>query len=262
MRLLYIDPVGVDAMDPGMYDALLAAKGIQTEIEMVALPQGRPHHVEYHSYEAQVIADIVRITWHEAPAFDAIIIGCFYDVGLREAREVSGRAPVVAPCHSSSAIAAMLSHRFSVLVGREKWVSKMRENLLLYGHGERLASFRTMGMGVRDFQVDHELTCERLLEAGRAAIEQDGAEALILGCTAEFGFYSHMQQELGVPVLDPVISALKTAEMMAEAAERFDWLPSRVGASEGPPVDEVARRGFFGDSAPIGTRLAELAQPQ
>ena len=93
-------------------------------------------------------------------------------------------------------------------------------------------------------------------------IEEDGAEALILGCTAEYGFYRHMQEELGVPVLDPVISALKTAEMMAEAALRFDWLPSRVGASEGPPADEVARRGFFGDEAPVGTRLAELERAQ
>lgn len=262
MRLLYIDPVGADSLDPGLYDAMLVAKRPETEIELVALPHGRPHHVEYHSYEAQCIADVVRITWHEAPSFDGIIIGCFYDLGLREAREVSGSAPVVAPCHASSAIAATLAQRFSVLVGRQKWISKMHENLVLYGHGERLASFRTMGMGVRDFQVDHELTCERMLEAGRAAIEKDGAEALILGCTAEYGFYRQMQEELGVPVLDPVLSALKTAEMMAEAALRFDWLPSRVGGSEGPPVDEVLRRGFFGDSAPIGTRLSEVAQPQ
>ena len=262
MRLLYIDPIGSDALDPGIYDALLAAKGPDTQIELVALPEGRPHHVEYHAYEAQVIADIVRITWHEAPAFDAIIIGCFYDVGLREAREVSGSAPVVAPCQSSSAIAAVLGHRFSVLVGRRKWIPKMHENLLLYGHGERLASFRHMGMGVRDFQVDHALTCERMLEAGRAAVEEDGAELLILGCTAEYGFYRQMQEELGVPVLDPVLSALKSAEMMAEAALRFDWRPSRVGGSEAPPADEVVRRGFFGDAAPVGARLAEVAQPQ
>ena len=262
MRLLYIDPIGADALDPGIYNALLAAKGPDTQIELVALPEGRPPHIEYHAYEAQVIADIVRITWHEAPAFDAIIIGCFYDVGLREAREVSGSAPVLAPCQSSAAIAAMLGNRFSVLVGRRKWIPRMHENILLYGHGERLASFRSLGLGVRDFQVDHALTCERMLEAGRAAIEQDGAELLILGCTAEYGFYRRMQDELGVPVLDPVLASLKLAEMMAETALRFDWLPSRVGGSEAPPADEVARRGFFGERAPVGVRLTEALQTQ
>ena len=222
-----------DALDPGIYDALLAAKGPDTQIELVALPEGRPHHVEYHAYEAQVIADIVRITWHEAPAFDAIIIGCFYDVGLREAREVSGSAPVVAPCQSSSAIAAVLGHRFSV-PGRAAQVDPQnaRRTCCFMGMANAWAPSGHMGMGVRDFQVDHALTCERMLEAGRAAVEEDGAELLILGCTAEYGFYRQMQEELGVPVLDPVLSALKSAEMMAEAALRFDWLPSRVGGSE------------------------------
>jgi len=262
MKLLYIDPIGADALDPGIFDALLAAKRPDTQLELVALPPGRPHHVEYHAYEAQVIADIVRITWHEAPACDTIIIGCFYDVGLREAREVSGRAPVVAPCQATGAIAAMLGNRFSVLVGRRKWIPRMRENLRLYGYEERLASFRTLDLGVRDFQVDHALTCERLLEAGRAAIEQDGAELLILGCTAEYGFYRQMQQELGVPVLDAVLAPLKLAEMMAEAALHFDWLPSRVGGSKAPPADEVAQRGYFGETAPVGARLAEVAQAQ
>ena len=90
MRILYIDPVGADAFEHEMYDALLAVKGPDTSLDLVALPVGRPRHLEYHSYEAIIIPDITHIVMQEAPHYDGIVIGCFYDVGLREAREVSG----------------------------------------------------------------------------------------------------------------------------------------------------------------------------
>ena len=258
-RILYIDPIGADSFEPRLYDALLARKSKDTQLDLVTLPAGRPHHLEYHAYEALVIPDIVHITLQEAPHYDALVIGCFYDIGLREAREVSGKAPITAPCQATSSIAATLGNRFSVLVGRRKWIPKMRENLNLYGHSERLASMRALGLGVRDFQVDHERTKERLLSEGRAAIEEDGAEVLILGCTAEYGFFQSMQEELGVPVLDAALAPLKQAELLAETATQLGWRPSRAGGSEGPPFAEMTAWGIYKGEAPIGIRLsAEL----
>jgi allantoin racemase len=160
---------------------------------VVSLPGDRPRHLEYHAYEALVLADIVRLAY-ESAGYDAIVIGCFYDIGLREAREVSGRAVVTAPCQSATAIASNLGNTFSVLVGRRKWIPKMRENVRFYGHGERLASMRPVELGVHDFQVDRQRTCECLLSEGRRAVQEDGAEVLILGCTAET--YEQMQEEL------------------------------------------------------------------
>ncbi len=257
MRILYIDPVGADAFDHGLYDALLAAKRPDTSLDLVALPAGRPRHLEYHSYEALIIPDITHIVLQEAPHYDALVIGCFYDVGLREAREVSGRTPVTAPCQATTSIAATLGNSFSVLVTRSKCIPKMRENIHLYGHGERLASMRALELGVRELQVDHERTKARMLQEGRAAIEQDGAETLILGCTVEYGFYPTMQEELGVPVFDAAVAPLKQAEFLAETAARFGWHPSRVGGSEAPPEEEMEAWGIYAGAAPIGIRLSE-----
>lgn len=57
-------------------------------------------------------------------------------------------------------------------------------------------------------------------------------EAIILGCTIEFGFFEQVQREVGVPVIDPVVAAFKMAEAMAGMKQRFGWSPSRVGSCE------------------------------
>lgn len=256
MRILWIDPIGTDVFTADVLRILEAARRDGVQVDAVSLPAGRPKHLEYHAYEGLIIADIVRITHQAAKDYDAIVIGCFYDVGLREAREVSGRAVVTAPCQSATAIASNLGNTFSVLVGRRKWIPKMSENVRLYGHEHRLASMRPLELGVHDFQVDHQRTCERLLTEGRKAIQEDGAEVLILGCTAEYGFNKEMQAELGVPVIDAVTAPFKYAEFLAELAGRFGWYPSRAWGSEAPPREEVEAWDLFSSPAAVGTRMS------
>jgi len=256
MRILWIDPIGTDVFSADVLKILTAAKRPDTEVDAVSLPDDRPKHVEYHAYEGLVVGDIVRIAEEASHSYDAMVIGCFYDVGLREAREVSGRAIVTAPCQSATAIASNLGNTFSVLVGRRKWIPKMSENVRLYGHEHRLVSMRPLGLGVHDFQLDHERTCDRLLTEGRAAVEQDGAEVLILGCTAEYGFNLQMQKELGVPVIDAVTAPFKYAEFLAELAAEFGWNPSRKWGSEAPPREELEAWGLFKARAEVGTRLS------
>lgn len=250
MRILWINPIGTSVFDRDTMYILDQVKHIDTHVSVVSLNAERPLHLEYHSYEALVISDIIRLTYAAAPIYDAIVIGCFYDVGLREAREVSGKAIIVAPCQSATAIASNLGNTFSVLVGRRKWIPKMRENIHLYGHGQRLVSMRPLDLGVHDFQADGSLTSERLITEGRKAVEEDGAEVLILGCTAEYGFYRLMQKELGVPVIDAVLAPFKYAEFLAEVGFKLDWRPSRKWGSEAPPHHEVEAWKLF-DKPPI-----------
>lgn len=245
MRILWINPVGTDLFDIDTRNILNLAKQEGTQVDVVSLPAGRPKHLEYHAYEGLVIGDLVRLTHEAANNYDAIVIGCFYDVGLREAREVSGRSIVTAPCQSATAIASNLGNTFSVLVGRRKWIPKMRENVHTYGHGHRLVSMRPLDLGVHDFQADHNRTCDRLLTEGRKAVQEDGAEVLILGCTAEYGFHETMQAELGVPVIDAVLSPFKYAEFLVDLAKRFGWQPSRMWGSEAPPEAELSAWKLF-----------------
>ena len=94
MRILWIDPIGTSVFTADVLKILEAARHSGVQVDAISLPTDRPDHLEYHAYEGLIIGDITRITYEAADDYDAIVIGCFYDVGLREAREVSGRAIV------------------------------------------------------------------------------------------------------------------------------------------------------------------------
>jgi len=242
-KILYIDPVGIELVQEGL-QVLLEVKQPTTEVKMVSLPRG-PHHLEYRYYEPLVLVDILHLFQEaERQGFDAAVIGCFYDVGLQEAREVAERMAVVAPCEAATRIAATLGDKFSIIVGRRKWIPEMMENVLRYGMKERLASFKSVDLGVLDFHHDEAETARRLRQASREAVEQDGAEVLILGCTATYGFYREIQAELCVPVLDPMIAAFKAAEFAAELVGRLSWSHSKIAAYEAPPPAESAAWGL------------------
>jgi allantoin racemase len=260
LKVMYLNPVGDDdVVDPIFADMARDHKLPGTEVHVTALPKERYafSHIEFRTYEALVTRGIMRAVRATAEeGFDALAIGCFYDTALHDAREISGNMIVTAPCVASCEIAASLSNRFGIIVGRQKWVHQMRATVLSYGHGDRLAGFYDVDLGVDDFQKDHAETNRRLLAAGRKAVEEGGAESLILGCTMEIGFYKEIERELGVPVIDPSIAALKRAEYAALLKRQCGWVPSRKGSCEAPSEAELAAFNAFGGDDPIfGSRI-------
>ena len=236
-RVLWINPLGTDVFDEPIRDELERVKLADTEVEVRSLERG-PHHLEYSCYEAAAVPDILELLAQaEREGFDAAVIGCFYDTALRPAREITSRMAVAAPCESALHIASTLGDSFSIVVGRRKWVPEMRDNVRRYGFGDRLASFKVIELGVHDFQSDPAETRHRILAAGREAIESDGAEVVVLGCTAEFGFFEELQDELGVPVIDATVAPFKYAELLGELA-RLGWRTSEVGGYAPPPPAE------------------------
>lgn len=248
-RVLWINPLGTDVFDDPIREELERVKRPDTEVEVRSFERG-PHHLEYAAYEAEVVPDILAaVVQAEREGFDAAVIGCFYDTGLRPAREVARRIAVAAPCESACHLAATLGDSFSVVVGRRKWVPEMRDNIRRYGFGDRLASFKVLELGVHDFQADPAETHRRIAAAGREAVERDGAEVVVLGCTAEFGFFEELQDELGVPVIDATVGPFKYAELLGEVA-RLGWLPSKVGSYASPPADELEAFGLADELSP------------
>ena len=237
-KILWINPIGTNIFDKPILDYLNTVKDENTELEVISFNYG-PHHLEYHFYEALVGMDILRaIKDAEKKGFDAAIIGCFYDPYLTEAREITNIV-VTAPAEASLAIANSLGHKFSIIVGRKKWIPKMEENIIKYGLKDKLASFKSIDMGVLEFQEKKEEVEKRLFEAGKEAVEKDGAEVLILGCTAQFGFYKKLQEKLNVPVIDATIAPLKYAEFLVNLKKKVGLSHSKIGKYQSPPISEI-----------------------
>ena len=263
LKVMYLNPVGTPEYDAVFADMARSVKRPGTEVHVTSLQpaDGAFTHIEYRSYEAVVSTGIVRAARAAATeGFDALAIGCFYDTALLEAREVSGDMVVTAPCAAALEIAASLANRFGIIVGRQKWVHQMHATVRDNGMADRLSGFYPVELGVTDFQTDHDLTEARLTAAGRKAVEEDYAEALILGCTLEIGFHDRLSQALGVPVIDPSIAALKRAEYAADLKRKCGWRPSRRWSCEPPTEAEIAAFGVFGDADVFGNRVVVGAE--
>jgi allantoin racemase len=79
---------------------------------------------------------------------------------------------------------------------------------------------------------------ESTAREARAAVEEDGAEVIVMGCTAESGFADELSRGLGVPLLDPVVTSWKFAEMQADMYSTSGISHSKAYGYESPPKDE------------------------
>ena len=266
---MYLNPIASSASYDPIFVAMARENKLpQTEVHVASLPEsvGGFTHIEFRAYEAMVTRGIIRAVRAAAQeGFDALAIGCFYDTALHDAREISGGMVVTAPCAASCEIAASLANRFGIIVGRRKWVHQMHATVREHGHDHRLSGFYHVELGVNDFHKDHAETERLLTAAGRKAVEEDFAEAVILGCTMEIGFHRDLEKKLGVPVIDPSIAALKRAEYAAILKQQCGFGPSRRWSSEAPSEDEMRRFGGFDEGDAFGSRTivpAETTQPE
>jgi allantoin racemase len=175
-----------------------------------------PLSVESDVEEAWAGVQLMPLLDEHEGDFDAFVIGCFGEPGVRPLRELTDK-PVVPTAAPTLHTAAQLAGRFSVLTILDSTEPKAREQVHEHHLADKLASVRVVGASV--LSVDHESDSlvDRMRETGRVAVEEDGAEALIPGCASLSFMQAHdeLSEALGVPFLDPVRIALATAELWA-----------------------------------------------
>ena len=188
-----------------------------TDIEVRPTEQG-PAAIESARDAALVVPELLRLgPAAERAGFDAVIIGCFSDPGLDALRETL-RIPVVGPGASAMHLAAQLGTRFSVLSPAGRGHGRLTARLRALALAPLFASVRGIGLSVMDLARQTPGAFDKAAEAGRRAVDEDGAEVLVLGCMSMAflpGVAEALQQRIGVPVVNPVVAGLKTAEMAA-----------------------------------------------
>ncbi|KAI9829814.1 MAG: hypothetical protein M1826_005391 [Phylliscum demangeonii] len=258
IKLLWLNPANTSAFDQLIADMIKSVKIPNAEVHVISLKLPEPvnlTNLEWRTFESQIWFPVTQMARYAATnGYDGYAIGCFYDTALDEAREISGDAIVSAPCDASLKVISTLCNRFSVIIGVEKWKVQMEDRIRHSGYGNKLVSFRAIGMHVNELQVDKQKTEAKIRNAVQRAIE-DGAEGVILGCTINFGFYCVLQDEFGIPVIDATFACYKEMEHAAMNKIQFGWKPSRVGSMGPPDENRLDQSGVFAAGAPIGNKI-------
>ena len=86
-------------------------------------------------------------------------------------------------------------------------------------------------LSVLEFGRDPKKGLEALAYQGKLAVQQDGAECILLGCAGFVDFVEDLSAQLGVPVLDGVMPAVKFAEAMVDMGLRTSKVSARAPQS-------------------------------
>ncbi|MBW1677277.1 MAG: hypothetical protein JRJ79_11895 [Deltaproteobacteria bacterium] len=233
-------------------------KSKETEIDFAWLK--RSSELNWYPYleminDLEIAGQIVKA---EQNGYDAVIIGCYCDPGLREARGLVD-IPVIGLSESSMSVAQMIAGRFAVVTVWESYVPIMEKNLRLYGWESRAIANRPIRYFNMDWtrfigaiQGDSEALMADFEQVALSCIE-DGADVIIVGC----GYLGPVLTLLNyrvvgdtkVPVIDCGAVGIATAECMAELYRKTGLSPSRYKTSPypRPPASQLgAIRKRFG----------------
>ena len=128
------------------------------------------------------------------------------------------RIPVIGPGAASLHVAAQLGTRISLLTPAGRGYGRVAARMRALALGALLASVRGIGLSVMDLARQAPGALDKAAEAARAAVEEDRADVLVLGCMSMAflpGICEDLSARAGVPIVNPVVAALKTAEMVA-----------------------------------------------
>lgn len=219
MKIKVINPNTSLEMTESIFKAARDCARSDTEIVAVS-PERGPISIEnFHDQLWAIPGLLEEIHKGIKENYDAFIIAAACDPGINPAREISP-VPVVGIGEASLYLAALVAAKFSIVTVMKRIVPLIEEVPKRSGFTERCASIRSTNLTVLDTEHDPGRVIEELTNESKKAILEDGAEAICLGCSGMVKYVDELERELGVPVFDGVVSAVKLAEALGDLKKK------------------------------------------
>lgn len=209
-------PAAAHALFAGQVPASLIREG--TTLDFVFPREGARILDSY--YEDVLASAFILEAASEAEdaGYDAVCIDTMTDTGIDAVRSRLS-IPVTGAGESSLLLAASLAAKFSIVTLWDRWNPAYRKVLARHGLEHRLASIRDI-----DTRPDldelltgkEDIVFKALEEAALAAIEEDGAAAIVLGSTTMYQSHRYLAERLPVPVVNPALVAYLQTELVLD----------------------------------------------
>lgn len=148
----------------------------------------------------------------------AVCINSMSDSGVAALR-ARLTIPVVGSGATAFLMACQLGKTFSVVSMWSRWNHFYGKTLAEQGLAARCASMRDVGVRPDTAELlagKEEFIFDRLEQECRRAIEQDGAEVIVLGSTTMHQSHAHLARRLPVPVINPGVVSYKATEALVQ----------------------------------------------
>lgn len=144
--------------------------------------------------------------------FDAVVLYCFSDPVINACREAL-RIPVIGGAQASCLAALNVCRSFGVILADEARLPEKKLFLRTLGVSpERIGQIAAVNLNGISPWADRETTFKKLLACGQKMMRETHTEAIVLGCLSFLGLAEPLSRVLGIPVIDPAVAAVTTAE--------------------------------------------------
>lgn len=144
--------------------------------------------------------------------FDAVVLYCFSDPVIDACREAL-RIPVIGGAQASCLAALNVCRSFGVILADEARLPEKKLFLRTLGVSpEHIGQIAAVNLNGISPWADRETTFKKLLACGQKMMRETHTEAIVLGCLSFLGLAEPLSRVLGIPVIDPAVAAVTTAE--------------------------------------------------
>ncbi len=216
-RILVINPNCTDLVTRGIDEAcapLRMAGG--PAIDCVTLKEGPPG-IECQQHVDGVVAPMLKLMKQKEKQYSAFVIACYSDPGLHSIREAT-KKPVLGISECGILTALTLGQKFGVIAILEQSIPRHLRYVGAMGVADRLAGELPVGLKVVELS-DEKKTFTRMAQVGKALRDTHGADVVIMGCAGMARYRKPLQDELGIPVVEPTQAAVT----MAIGRVRLRW---------------------------------------
>lgn len=208
-----MDAAGVRNRRSQLSDSLIGPGFVP---EFAAVPWGAALGDSYH--------DMLLMDWTvfqtgisaEDEGYAAVVVDTVSDSGVRALRSRLS-IPVVGPGEAAFHMAMSLGKKFTILTMWPEWFPLYEKTIGEYGLHDRLASLRSIDTRPDVTELlagKEEVIFEALAAEARRAIDEDGANVIVLGSTTMHQSAAYLASVLPVPVINPGVVAWKQAELL------------------------------------------------
>jgi allantoin racemase len=169
--------------------------------------------------EIQLVAPYYHAACLEAErsGYDAAVPLGMLDLGVDGARSLVN-IPVIGPCEAVFHVAAQLGDRFGVICYHPSVIPRQRTQTKAYGMEDWIAGRRAVGFHLREMADNKQAMIDAFIAAGRALIEEDGADVIIAHGITQCPIHIKPEwamEQLGVPVVEGIGAPIRMAALMA-----------------------------------------------
>jgi allantoin racemase len=217
MKIQIVVPIILDIFNQEIMNEVSMFQAPDMDIDIVKLDRG-PASIESRYDDALATLDIMeKVQQAERDGFDGVFVDCFGDPGVESSREIVS-IPVVGAFQPAALTASLISDTWSVVTVVRNVVPIIKKLARKLGVESKVASVRYIDTPVLELKDKKVLQKKLLTQIEKAALE-DGAEAVVLGCTGMLGLARNLSKVMKdngipIPVIDPTATAIGYLELI------------------------------------------------